>query len=105
MHYFSIHHPQGEHLGFLVMLPDDENDSAPQSGRFAIKCQSEHPPKNSSATQVLTHYEQSDTLLSWQLDKDHIALSNNGQYIGRIRQEFCDIDGHSFVLTDLTGVI
>ena len=31
MHYFSIHTQQGAHVGFFIMLPDDESETQPSS--------------------------------------------------------------------------
>ncbi len=37
MHYFSIHDQSGRHIGFFILLADDESEARPQSGRFAVK--------------------------------------------------------------------
>ena len=43
MHQFSIHAPDGEHLGFLVMLADDE--TAPHPEADSSPCKSNPPRK------------------------------------------------------------
>lgn len=37
MHYFSIHDQSGRHIGFFILLADDESEARLQSGRFAVK--------------------------------------------------------------------
>ena len=77
MHYFSIHTQDGEHAGFFIMLADDESQNPPQSGRFAIKLQSE----------------------------DRIELFFDDKNIGALRNEYLTVSGKTFILTDLTGAM
>ena len=56
MHYFSIHTQQGAHVGFFIMLPDDESETQPKSGRFAVKLQSEE----GAAAEVLAPFGQTE---------------------------------------------
>ena len=105
MHYFSIHNPQGEHLGFLVMVPDNEHNQITESGQFALKIQSEYPPNDIAALAVLSRYEQSEAPLCWVTDKYQILLSCDDKAIGTIRQENLILDGHNLLLTDLTGAV
>ena len=51
MHQFSIHAPDGEHLGFLVMLADDETAPHPESGQLALQIQ---PAATKTATTAPT---------------------------------------------------
>ena len=105
MHYFSIHTQSGEHLGFFIMLADDETEQPPQSGRFAVKLQSEAPPQDQAAVQALSAWQLADTPLLWAADKDYVALFGGDEAIGRIRNEFLSIGGHTLLLTDLTGMM
>ncbi|QEY25958.1 HLGFF motif protein [Neisseria zalophi] len=105
MHYFSIHTQQGEHLGFFIMLPDDESEAQPQSGRFAVKLQSETTPQDKAAVNALAPLQDSDTPLYWQIEKDYVILSDDNAVIGRLRNEYLTVNGQTLVLTDLTGII
>ena len=105
MHYFSIHTQSGEHLGFLIMLADDENENPPQSGRFAIKLQSETPPQDTAALNALTPYQHSTQPLYWAVEKDSIHLFDEQNSIGRLRQEFLNIGGQTLLINDISGLI
>lgn len=105
MHYFSIHTSSGEHLGFLIMLADDENEQPPQSGRFTVKLQSEAPPQDSVAARTLSLYQSTDTPFYWAVEKDSVSLFDDGGHIGRIRNEYLTIGGHTLLLNDLTGTM
>lgn len=52
------------------MLADDESQNPPQSGRFAIKLQSE----DAAAAAVLSPFEQTDIPQYWRVVKDRIEL-------------------------------
>ena len=78
MHYFSIHTQDGEHAGFFIMLADDESQNPPQSGRFAIKLQSE----DAAEAAVLSPFEQTDIPQYWRVVKDRIELFFDDKNIG-----------------------
>ncbi|MDO5640138.1 MAG: hypothetical protein Q4G28_09755 [Neisseria sp.] len=105
MHYFSIHTQSGEHIGFFIMLPDDESEQPPQSGRFVVKLQSELPQPNTAAIRTLSPYQDTDTPFYWTVEKDHVALFDGQTIIGRIRNEYLGIGGQTLLLTDLTGTL
>ena len=67
MHQFSIHAPDGEHLGFLVMLADDETAPHPESGQLALQIQ---PAAKNTA---LARLAQAQTLY-WQAAGDHVRI-------------------------------
>ncbi|MBS4945029.1 MAG: hypothetical protein KHZ64_07570 [Neisseria mucosa] len=100
MHYFSIHTQDGEHAGFFIMLADDESQNPPQSGRFAIKLQSED-----AAAAVLSPFEQTDIPQYWRVVKDRIELFFDDKNIGALRNEYLTVSGKTFILTDLTGAM
>ncbi len=104
MHYFSIHTPSGEHVGFFIMLPDDETEQPPQSGRFMVKLQSEAPPQEAAA-RALAPYQSTDTPFYWAVDKDYVTLFDRQENIGRIRNEYLSIGGQTLLLNDLTGTL
>lgn len=87
------------------MLADDETEQPPQSGRFAVKLQSEAPPQDQAAVQALSAWQLADTPLLWAAEKDYVALFGGDEAIGRIRNEFLSIGGHTLLLTDLTGMM
>lgn len=105
MNYFSIHNPAGEHLGFLIMLADDESAAQPQSGRFAVKVQSEFMPKDMAAVNILQTWENHSTPLSWNIRKERVDLFADDALIGSIRHEYLTLSGQLFVLNDLTGMM
>lgn len=106
MHYFSIHTQQGEHLGFLIMLPDDESEMQPQSGHFIIKIQSEMPPQDKEAVAVLLPFEQNHLSWTWRVMKERVELFDEAeQNIGSIRNEYLMLLGQILVLNDLTGMM
>ena len=105
MHYFSIHTQSGEHLGFFIMLADDETEQPPQSGRFAVKLQSEAPPQHQAAVQALSAWQLADTPPLGAAGKDYVALFGGDEAIGRNRNEFLSSGGHTLLLTDLTGMM
>ena len=105
MHYFSLHTQSGEHLGFFIMLADDESAHQPISGRFALKLQSETPPQDSPALPILHDLEISSSLLAWRMEKDKINLFAGETLIGTLRNEYLTLSGHTLVLNDLTGMM
>lgn len=105
MHYFSIHTQAGEHLGFFIMLADDETENPPQSGRFMVKLQSEQAPQDQAAVGAVSPYQTTDTPFYWAVEKDYVALFDDEGAIGRIRNEFLNIGGQTLLLNDLTGIM
>ena len=97
MHQFSIHARSGEHLGFLVMLADDETSPQPESGQLALQIQ---PAAQGSA---LARLAQAQTLY-WQLTRDHVRIHDeDGDHCANIRQEWLLIGGERYLLNDLEG--
>ncbi|EGV34707.1 HLGFF motif protein [Neisseria weaveri] len=105
MHYFSIHTLAGEHLGFLVMMADNEHENPPGSGYLTVKLQSEQAPKDEAAAQAVHACETVDSPLTWLLEKNGIALYGGTEPIGRIRNEYLTLHGQTLVLNDLTGMM
>ncbi|MCF7528870.1 HLGFF motif protein [Neisseria lisongii] len=105
MHYFSLHTQDGSHLGFFVMIADDETQSQPQSGRFTLKLQSEKPSENQAAAQVVSALAESDEPLFWRVEKDRVELFAGSENIGSIRNEYLTLSGCHLILNDLTGMI
>ena len=83
------------------MLADDESQNPPQSGRFAIKLQSEMQPKRQYCL-LLSKPISSNT---WRVVKDRIELFFDDKNIGVLRNEYLTISGKTFILTDLTGAM
>ncbi|MCP1659889.1 HLGFF motif protein [Neisseria perflava] len=105
MHYFSLHTQEGKHLGFFIMLADDESAEQPQSGRFAIKLQSEHAPNDRAAVAVLQPLQSLEAPLSWRVVKDRIELFDGDDNIGTLRNEYLALQGQTLILNDLTGIM
>lgn len=103
MHTFSLHTCDDEHIGFFVMLPDDEGN---QSGQFAIKLSSEHAPSQPSILRDLDELAQRDDALFWAVQGEKVALFD-GEHnpLGTIRQQVLRVGGKDFILNDLTGAI
>ena len=55
--------------------------------------------------QALSAWQLADTPLLWAAEKDYVALFAGHEAIGRIRNEFLSIGGHTLLLTDLTGMM
>lgn len=55
--------------------------------------------------QALSAWQLADTPLLWAAEKDYVALFGGDEAIGRIRNEFLSIGGHTLLLTDLTGMM
>lgn len=99
MHYFSIHAQSGEHIGFFIMLPDDESEAQPQSGRFAVKLQ------GNGGAAVLQPFEQTEIPQYWRVVKDRVELFFDDTHVGTLRNEYLTLSGQTFVLNDLTGAM
>lgn len=103
MHYFTINTEHDEHIGFLVMLPDDGGEQDAPHGQFAIKL-----TENSNCLPfqaALTKWA-NNTELRWAIEGDFVQLyDENGENIGTIRQQNLKIGGKNFILNDLTGVM
>ena len=97
MHQFSIHRPSGEHLGFLVMLADDETAPHPESERLPLQI---HPAAKNTA---LARLAQAQTLY-WQTSGDHVHIRDeDGDHRANIRQEWLIVGGEHYQLNDLEG--
>lgn len=105
MHYFSIHTQQGEHLGFFIMLADDESEAQPQSGQFAVKLQSEDAPRDQAGVAALQPWQDAAEALFWRVEKDRVELFAGDTNIGTIRNEYLTLSGQMLVLNDLTGMM
>lgn len=98
MHTFSLHTQNDKHIGFLVMLPDNQHKPK-DKGTFAIRIIDEQ------FTQ-LNQWENYNGSLLWEARGDTIALfTDANQHIGSIKQQYFTINGHQLILNDLTGVI
>ena len=79
MHQFSIHARSGEHIGFLVMLADDETSPQTESGQLALQIQ---PAAKNTA---LARLAQAQTLY-WQAAGDHVRIRDeDGDHRANIR--------------------
>lgn len=92
-------------MGFFIMLADDESEAQPQSGRFAVKLQSEKVPRDQAAVGVLQPLQDTAEPLFWRVEKDRVGLFAGGENIGTIRNEYLTLFGQTLVLNDLTGMM
>ena len=99
MHYFNIETKNGQHVGFLVMLADDETEAQPQSGRFAVKV------SDGVSGGMLTQFEQTDIPQYWRVVKDRVELFFDDTPVGTVRGEMLTISGQTFVLGDMVGAV
>lgn len=97
MHYFSIHDQSSRHIGFFVLLADDESEARPQSGRFAVKLQ------DGMENRVLSPFAQTEIPQYWRVIKDRIGLFFDEAEVGALRNEYLTVSGQTFILNDLTG--
>ncbi|WP_301885198.1 HLGFF motif protein [Neisseria uirgultaei] len=97
MHYFSIHTQLGRHIGFFILLADDESEARPQSGRFAVKLE------GGMENHVLSPFAQTEIPQYWRVVKDRIELFFDEAPVGTLRNEYLNVSGQTFVLNDLTG--
>ena len=105
MHYFSIHTQAGEHLGFLIMLADDESAEQPQGGYLTVKLQSEETPQDQAAVAALLPLQSVATPLSWRIVKERVELLDGETPVGTIRNKYLTLQGQTLVLNDLTGLM
>ncbi|MBS0038785.1 hypothetical protein KEM39_01005 [Neisseria sp. Marseille-Q1983] len=99
MHYFSIHTQSGQHIGFFILLADDESEARPQSGRFAVKLE------DGAGNHVLSPFAQTEIPQYWRVVKDRIELFFDEAAVGTLRNEYLNVSGQTFILTDLTGAV
>lgn len=98
MHTFSLHTLDDEHIGFLVMLPENENEPQ-RKGSFALRIIHAQPSP-------LSQWEQYDGELFWETRGNVVELfTEHDEPIGSIQQQYLTIGGKQFILNDLTGVI
>lgn len=108
MLYFSINSSNNLHLGFLVLM--DEDDSAYADGAvgyYAIKAQADEADQIACAAEwrILSGLSQ-QAGLKWHKNHDYVQLCNaNNEIIGQLRQQYLTLQGQHFVLNDLTGTL
>lgn len=106
MYYFGISDQLRQHLGFMVLI--DEQDSAAstcEQGYFAIKIANDVPYSDSQTYQTLLQLSIRPMLL-WQKQGDYLQLSDeDGVMIGKLQQQFLQLHHQHYILEDLTGTI
>lgn len=93
MHSFSIHTPQGAHIGFLVLVSDDETR---QHGSLMLR------GNESAEAAALAAWQECALTWHWQGDAAEIR-TDNGTPAGSLKAEHLNLGGHTFILNDLTG--
>lgn len=105
MHYFTLNSRDNVHLGFLVMLEDEEAPA--ERGCFAVKAQAESAALSENAAEwaVLCRLAAEDGL-NWQRRGDVLCLQDaEGGEIGRWQQQYVRLLGQDFLVNDLNGVL
>jgi hypothetical protein len=108
MFYFSINSLDNHHLGFLVLM--DEEDSTYTNGAtgyYAIKAQADETDQQACSVQwqILKQVSQYGSL-SWYRQSDYVQLCNaENNIIGRLQQQHLNLCGQHFLLNDLTGTL
>ena len=97
MRQFSLSLPDGTHVGFLMMLADDEQTDP--SGQLAVRVvQDVNVPR--------LEQWQNQGALFWEMVGDKVEIhDNHGVLCGTMAQEWLKIDSECFILGDLTGAI
>lgn len=108
MLYFSISNTDNRHLGFLVLMDEEDSTYADGAvGYYAIKAQADENDQLTSPLewQILTGLAQ-QAGLKWHRQNDHVQLCDqDNKIIGRIQQQYLILQGRHFLLNDLTGTV
>lgn len=100
---FVIQNNQGEQLGFLLMVADD---NAPQTGACLIKLMTQTEALSLTTQAKLLEKLQSFGELIWQFDGQKTLLSCfDDPFLGYIKEQSLIIQDTHFILVDLTGNI
>lgn len=105
MHYFSINSETNQHLGFLVLMEDEEFSSQRHCGYLKIKAQAESMTQQEypQLYEILKECEQYSSL-TWQKQGEKLMiLDDKNKPIGTIQQQYLSIREHEFILNDLIG--
>ena len=97
MQQFSLSTPDGEHLGFMIMLADDEQTN--QSGQLAIRLSNfTHFPQ--------LHDWEKEASLCWTVVNDKVQVRDSNNVLrGTIHQQWLSIGTERFLLNDLLGAL
>lgn len=108
MLYFSINSNDNHHIGFLVLM--DEDDSAYTDGAkgyYAVKAQADAQDSQACAAQwqLLEQLSKQESL-KWYRQSDYVQLCDaEDRIIGRLQQQYLNLCGQHFFLNDLTGTL
>ena len=97
MNTFELAAPDGTHLGFWLMLDDEETDG--KSGQFALKLN-----ETGKTFTVLRDLQNDERALFWIMAHDEIELFDDDDvFLGTLKQGYLNLSHQHFLLTDLTG--
>lgn len=100
---FSIQNDQGEQLGFLLMIADED---IPQTGACLIRFMAQTEALEQNPQAQLLKQLQSLGELIWRFNGQKTILSTmDEQLVAHIKEQILIIQDHSFLLIDLTGNI
>lgn len=106
MHYFTLNSRDNTHLGFLVMLEDEEMPT--EHGCFAVKAQAQAAASSAGypAEWAVLRRLAAEEGLVWRRQGERIRLLNAaGEHIGHWQQQHIRLLGQDFVVNDLSGVL
>lgn len=108
MLYFSLNNTQNRHLGFLVLMDEENTSQINEShGYYAIKAQADMIDQQACSAEwkILTGLSQQSGL-KWYKKNDYLQLCNtDNKIIGQLRQQYLFLYGKHFILNDLTGTL
>lgn len=103
MYQFSLHTPEGEHIGFLIMLANDEQH--PTNGQLALKLLSNLSAQLLHKHQPIVRLAREKTLF-WTIASERVTLFDVEQTpCASIYQQWLNIGGEHYLLNDLTGTL
>jgi hypothetical protein len=108
MLYFSISNSDNRHLGFLVLMDEEDSTYADGAvGYYAIKAQADEIEQLACTVewQILSSLSQQGGL-KWHKKKDNVQLCDiHHKIIGQLQQQHLILQGVHFLLNDLTGTL
>ncbi len=100
---FSLQDQNGRQMGFLVMLADED---LPTQGQCMVKLMLDQENMIHSPSATLLKNLQHQGTLQWQFDGQRTLLTDhNNLILATIREHLLTIEGTTFIMTDLTGIL
>ncbi len=98
---YTINTLDYQHLGFLVLIPEDERE--PLFGQGIIKLQSNDADiLQSKEALKLTELTQ---MFSWHIDNDVMLLTRDETPLAEFKNEYLHVGDCYYLIQDLTGTV